>query len=63
MQVALHKARLVLKYKPLLAAEVLSGMLLLDPAYKDAMAEVLVHLREAPECTNDAQDADGLLLA
>jgi hypothetical protein len=38
MRVAINKARAVLKYNPLLAEEVLSGMLLLDPAYKEAMA-------------------------
>ena len=36
MKVAIHKARLILKYKPVIAAEVLSGMLQLDAAYKTA---------------------------
>jgi hypothetical protein len=38
MQKAVEKARFVLKHKPLLAPEVLSGMLPLDNAFKQALA-------------------------
>lgn len=37
MQEAVRRARAVLRFTPAVAEEVLSGMLQLDPAYKDAM--------------------------
>lgn len=42
LQEAIRKARHVLKHKPLLASEVLAGMLPLDAAYK-AVLKLKVH--------------------